>query len=186
MSGADANNKVRDNQVESIFPKPRRIKSLDASVGACLSNSLVTASVFVRAAPSNQTLLLITMKSLLALALSALLILVTVQSGVTKGQRVPEKFRSGIAGRITDRNGAVIIGARITFVARSSDTSVVRKSNDEGQYVADLEPETYDVVAEASGFKAAKRKSIPVLRESRSYVDFVLDVAEPIVPKRIH
>ena len=126
------------------------------------------------------------MKFLLALALSSLLILVTVQSSATKGQRVPKKFRSGIAGRITDPNGAVIAGVRITIVARSSNASVVRKSNGEGQYVADLDPDTYDVVAEAYGFKTAKRKSIPVLRESRSYVDFVLDVAEPIMPKLIH
>jgi len=126
------------------------------------------------------------MKSLLALALSSLVILVTVQSSVTKGRRVPAKLRSGIAGRITDQNGAVISGARITIVAHSSDASVVRKSNGEGQYVADLDPDVYDVVAEANGFKTAKRKLIPVLRESRSYVDFVLDVAEPIMPKLIH
>lgn len=90
------------------------------------------------------------------------------------GQRATQTFHSGISGRVTDRNGAVVVRARITIVAGSSKQSVIRTTNDEGQYVADLEPDIYDVSAEASGFKTVYRKSIPVSRESRSYVDFVL------------
>jgi hypothetical protein len=59
-----------------------------------------------------------------------------------------------------------------------------RTTNDEGQYVADLEPDTYDVVAAAEGFKTANRKSIPVLRDSRSYVDFVLYESQGVTPAR--
>jgi len=101
------------------------------------------------------------------------------------GLHPTQKFRSGISGRITDRNGAVIVGAKITLVKRSSNISVVRKSNDEGEYVADLDSGTYDVSAVASGFKTATRTSIPVEREGRSYVDFVLQVAEPVMPTPI-
>jgi hypothetical protein len=103
------------------------------------------------------------------------------------GQRATQTFHSGISGRVTDRNGAVVMRARITIVAGSSKRSVIRMTNDEGQYVADLEPDTYDVSAEANGFKTAYRKSIPVSRDSRSYVDFVLqEAAAPSLLQRVN
>ena len=43
-----------------------------------------------------------------------------------------------------------------------------------GEYVVDLDPEVYDVEAEAAGFRKARRRYIPVSREGRSYVDFVM------------
>lgn len=123
-------------------------------------------------------LLLEPMKYVVALVLSSLLAtsVVTTAGSVS---RVSQKFRSGISGRTTDPNGAVVVGARIKIVARSTKTIVSQKSNDHGEYVADLEPDVYDIEAEADGFKKAKRKSIPVLRESRSFVDFVLQPKEP-------
>ena len=48
------------------------------------------------------------------------------------------------------------------------------KTNENGEYIADLEPELYDVEAEAPGFKKAKRKHIPVQHQARSLVDFML------------
>src|SRR5580765_7769757 len=114
------------------------------------------------------------MKYLLALVLLSLLALAVVaDSG--NASREPQKFRSGIAGRTTDPNGSVVVGVRIKIVARSTKTVVSQKSNDVGEYVADLEPDVYDVEADADGFKKATRKGIPVLRESRSFVDFVLE-----------
>ena len=72
------------------------------------------------------------------------------------------------------------VRARITIVARSSKRTVYRTTNDEGQYVADLDPDSYHVIAEANGFKTAVRQSIPVLRDSRSYVDFTLTEPDDI------
>lgn len=123
------------------------------------------------------------MKSLVALALSSLLLAALATTNASH-ESTTEKFRSGISGRVTDRNGAVVVRARIAIVARSSNRSVIRTTNDEGQYVADLEPDTYDVVAAAEGFKTANRKSIPVLRDSRSYVDFVLYESQGVTPAR--
>jgi len=37
-------------------------------------------------------------------------------------------------------------------------------TDDEGRYIAGLDPDTYDVIAEATGFKAGYRKSIPIAR----------------------
>src|SRR4051812_15268466 len=115
-------------------------------------------------------LLLVIMKHLLALTFS--LLLVVVSFPVTNAHDVSQKVRRAISGRITDPNGALVVGATITIVGRSSHTTVVKKSNVKGQYVADLDPDTYDVTAAAPGFKTATR-STGVLRDSRSYMDFV-------------
>jgi hypothetical protein len=126
------------------------------------------------------------MKRLLALTFSLMLVVVSFPVGATNAHGVSQKVRRAISGRITDPNGAVVPGAKVTIVGRSSHTTVVKKSDAKGQYVADLEPDTYDVTAAASGFKTATR-STGVLRGSRSYMDFVLypaDVGSPriIVP----
>lgn len=73
----------------------------------------------------------------------------------------------------------MVESARITIVGRSSHITVVRKSNARGEYVADLEPDTYDVTAAAAGFKIITRTT-RVLRGSRSYMDFVLYPAPPV------
>ena len=126
------------------------------------------------------------MKYLVALALSLLVVASLVQASGANRTHVSQKFRSGISGRITDPNGAVVVGARITILSRSSQAIVSRKSNTDGAYAIDLEPDTYDISVEAWGFKKATRKSIQVVRKSRPHVDFVLEVAPPVSPKLIN
>src|SRR2546423_1330591 len=124
------------------------------------------------------------MKYLIALTLSLLFVVVSFPVGATKAHGGAQKVRRAISGRITDPNGAVVPGAKITIVGRSSHMTVIKTSNIEGQYVADLDPDTYDVVAAASGFKTGTRRSTRVSRGLRSYLDFVLypgDTGSPIV-----
>ena len=124
------------------------------------------------------------MRHLIALIFSLLLVVVSFPVSATNAHVISQKVRRGISGRITDPNGGVVPSAKITIVGRSSHMSVIKKSNVEGQYAADLDPDTYDVVAAAPGFKTATRTSIGVSRGSRSYVDFVLypgDTGNPIV-----
>ena len=125
------------------------------------------------------------MKHLIAIVLSLVLV-ASASTNARSHSRAVQKFRSGISGRITDPNGAVVVRAMIAIVAHSSNVTVSRMSNDEGQYAADLDPDVYDVFVDANGFKKAKRKSIPVEREGRNYVDFVLEVAPPVMPKLIN
>ena len=123
------------------------------------------------------------MKRLLALKISLLLVVVSFPVSAANAHGVSQKVRRGISGRITDPNGGVVAGAKITIVGRSSHTTVIRKSNAKGQYVADLDPDTYDVTAGAPGFKTVTRTT-GVVRGSRSYMDFVLypgDTGSPIV-----
>ncbi len=146
---------------------------------------LVRNVVVSRRVNSDVGLLLVTMKLLLALTFSLLLVVVSSPVSATNAHGVSQKVRRGISGRITDPNGGVVAGAKITIVGRSSHTSVVKWSNAKGEYVADLDPDTYDVVAAAPGFKTTTRTSIGVSRGSRSYVDFVLYPGAPGSPKQI-
>jgi hypothetical protein len=125
------------------------------------------------------------MKSLLTLTFLLSLVVVSFPVSATSTHGVSRKVRRGISGRITDPNGGVVAGAKITIVGRSSHTTVIKMSNAKGQYVADLEPDTYDVVAAASGFKTATRTSIGVSPGSRSYVDFVLYPGDTVSPRVI-
>lgn len=123
------------------------------------------------------------MKHLIALTFLLLLVAVAFPLSATTADGVSQKVRRAISGRITDPNGAVVVGATITIVGRVSRTTVVTKSSAKGQYVADLRPDTYDVTAAAPGFKTASR-STGVMRGSRSYMDFVLypgETGSPIV-----
>ena len=122
-------------------------------------------------------------KDLLALTFSFLLVVSFPASGI--GARdASQKVRRAISGRITDPNGAVVVAAKITIVGRSSHSTVLKKSDGKGQYVADLQPDTYDVTAAAPGFKTITR-STGVLRGSRSYMDFVLYPADVVNAPRI-
>ena len=123
------------------------------------------------------------MKRLLALSFSLLLVVVSFPVCAANAHGMSQKVRRAISGRITDPNGALVVGAKITIVGRSSHTTVVKKSNAKGQYAADLDPDTYDVTAAAPRFKTATRTT-GVVRGSRSYMDFVLypgDTGSPIV-----
>ena len=126
------------------------------------------------------------MKFLVRLICSLLLVVVSFPASGANAHSAPRKVRRAISGRVTDPNGAVVVGAKITIVGRASHTTVITKANAKGQYVADLRPDTYDVTAAAPGFKTATR-STGVLRGSHSYMDFVLypgDVGSPrlIIP----
>jgi Carboxypeptidase regulatory-like domain len=115
------------------------------------------------------------MKHLVASLISIILVTGVGFTDVASGSLSQAKFKSGIAGRLTDPNGAVIVGATVRIVARSTKKLVSFKTDDKGEYTADLEPDAYDVEADAAGFKKARRKSIPVQREARSFVDFMLE-----------
>jgi hypothetical protein len=112
--------------------------------------------------------------TLIALALAVVLPLAAVWTTQPSLAQTQTKFKSGIAGRVTDPNGAVIVGVNITLVGRTTKKPIYAKTNDSGEYTVDLVPELYDVEAESPGFKKAKRKYIPVYEQSRSFVDFML------------
>jgi hypothetical protein len=109
----------------------------------------------------------------------ALVVVFASSAWTTQPSFAQEKFKSGISGRVTDLQGAVVFDAWIRVIRRSTKKVVHEvKTNESGEYAVDVEADVYEVEAEAVGFKKAKRKYIPVSSEARNLVDFVLVPAE--------
>ena len=74
----------------------------------------------------------------------------------------------------------MIPNVKIRLLDRASKRSTSVESNGEGVYTACLSPGRYDVLADAMGFKRAKRKSIKVEMSSKNIIDFVMKRGKPI------
>jgi outer membrane receptor protein involved in Fe transport len=82
-----------------------------------------------------------------------------------------------IAGRVTDRSGAVVPGTFVTVT--NTQTGAERKvaTNEEGYYAAPLLlPGEYRVAVEHPGFKPVGRAGVKLDVDQRAELDFVLEV----------
>ena len=87
---------------------------------------------------------------------------------------VAQNHCAGIEGRATSIQGWLIPAATIRFINRATKQSNTIETDANGEYSVCLESGTYDLVATAMGYKAAKRKSIKVAAKGRNVVDFVM------------
>src|SRR5262245_4018156 len=84
-----------------------------------------------------------------------------------------------ISGVVSDSNGSVVAGVRITLT--NSATNAVREvqSNDSGLYaIPALPPGIYTLKVEKTGFRAVERRNIEVLVGSANRIDVTLEVGE--------
>jgi len=93
-------------------------------------------------------------------------------------QKVPAQgLFGGISGVVTDSSGAVIPGATVRVTNVETDVTTVWKTNSAGLYNAtNLNPGTYKVEAEATGFKRALAQGILVQVNAMPKVDLTLSV----------
>jgi hypothetical protein len=102
------------------------------------------------------------------------LALISLLSGVATAQSTYGVFK----GTITDPSGAVVRDAVVQ--ATNVSTGVLRsaKTNAEGFFrLANLDPGSYDITAEAPGFARAERKSTELLAREEVPVDLQLQLA---------
>ena len=77
-----------------------------------------------------------------------------------------------IFGTVTDPSGAAVPNAKVTVTSATKATSYTATTNADGNYsVTHLIPDTYNVRAEAAGFKAFEVKNIPVSADAAARVD---------------
>jgi len=84
-----------------------------------------------------------------------------------------------ISGVVSDSNGSVIAGVRVTLT--NSATNAVRElqTNDSGLYaIPALPPGIYTLKVEKAGFRAVERRNIEVLVGSANRIDVTLEVGE--------
>ncbi|HEV7902302.1 MAG TPA: TonB-dependent receptor [Pyrinomonadaceae bacterium] len=82
-----------------------------------------------------------------------------------------------ILGTITDAQGGVVNGAKVTAVNLATNTSAEDTTNEEGLYtLPNLDPGMYKVTIEASGFKTVVNESVKLETNARLPIDAQLEV----------
>ena len=87
--------------------------------------------------------------------------------------------RGAITGKVKDQTGAVVANAKVT--ATNLDTNEIREvnTNDEGSYtIPQLQAATYNLKAEAPGFKTAAVERVKVAVQVTTTLDITLQVGE--------
>ena len=105
-------------------------------------------------------------------------ILMAAVVGVTCSIEAAAQVAGGtIMGTVTDKTGAVVQNAHITIV--NTATSITREvtANDDGAFSApNLTPSSYDIRAEAGGFKTEVRENLRINVASVNVINFVMTV----------
>jgi Carboxypeptidase regulatory-like domain/TonB dependent receptor len=84
-----------------------------------------------------------------------------------------------IIGTVTDPQGNVVAGARVTVTSTTKGTSFEGTTNESGNYsVTHLIPDTYSVKIEATGFKTSAVASVQVSADTAANLDARLQVGE--------
>jgi hypothetical protein len=88
-----------------------------------------------------------------------------------------QDFRGGITGRIVDSSNARMPGVTVTAINTATNVASVTTTNAEGDYsILFLNPGTYTVTAELSGFKKVSRPGVEVRIGERIEVGMSLDI----------
>lgn len=90
-----------------------------------------------------------------------------------------QRITSTLTGEVTDESGALVVGAKI--VARNTATNIERDtiSNEHGRYsIQFLNPGTYDITAEQSGFKRRVFRGVVLEVNQTAELHIKLEVGE--------
>jgi hypothetical protein len=88
-----------------------------------------------------------------------------------------QEYRGTISGTVTDPNGAVVPGAKVTVKNSGTNIAVNATTNESGSFtVPYLVPGAYSVSVVGDGFKTSTRESIEVKVDDRINLDFKLEI----------
>ena len=88
-----------------------------------------------------------------------------------------QEYRGTISGTVTDPNGAVVPGAKVTVKNVATNIAVNVTTNESGAYtVPFLVPGTYSVSIVGDGFKTSTRENVQVSVDDRINLDFKLEI----------
>src|SRR3954470_20064007 len=88
-----------------------------------------------------------------------------------------QDFRGGITGRIADASGGRMPGVTVTATNVATNVASATTTNGEGDYaILFLNPGTYSIAAELSGFKKVVRQNLQVTVGEKLGVDLTLEV----------
>ncbi len=108
-------------------------------------------------------------------ALRALLLLLIV--ALVGGPPALAQYRASIQGTVTDSQGGVIPGAKLTLTNTATNESQVRTSNDEGVYSFNALPSgRFNLVVEREGFQAKTLDNVQIIPEQANALNVQLQV----------
>jgi protocatechuate 3,4-dioxygenase beta subunit len=89
----------------------------------------------------------------------------------------PQEGRATCRGVVTDPNGSVVPGARVTLVNEKTKYKRVKKTDDEGQYnFGLLEPGLYTLTVKYPSFDTFQREHLSLHSNEELRLDVLLDV----------
>src|SRR5580704_18601480 len=89
------------------------------------------------------------------------------------------QYRAGISGAVTDPQGAVVTGAKVTVTAKDTGLSQETTTDQNGVYTVNrLAPGLYNIVVEKSGFQKKVVDGFNVLAEQVSSMNVTLEIGE--------
>ncbi|MFN7922951.1 MAG: carboxypeptidase-like regulatory domain-containing protein, partial [Bryobacteraceae bacterium] len=90
-----------------------------------------------------------------------------------------QTFLGGLRGRVGDSAGGAVASAKVTLTNQSSNAVLETVTNAQGEYAFPaLNPATYVLAIEQSGFKKFQRGGIVVATQGFYTVDVMLEVGE--------
>src|SRR5882762_11928376 len=111
--------------------------------------------------------------------LICLAVLLLAVSVFTMQSASAQAVYGSILGTVTDAQGAVVPGAKVTVTSVRKGTVETATSNESGNYsVTHLIPDTYNIRFEATGFKASETKDVLVSADAGSHVDGTMSVGQ--------
>ena len=108
------------------------------------------------------------MKSRIAVVSATMLLMI--------GSMFGQEHRGRLVGRVVDPSGAVVPQADVRVVNTATNVTIPSRSNGEGNFLVILEPGTYNISLEASGFKKKVMSGITVRSGDQLALDFPLEV----------
>ena len=108
---------------------------------------------------------------------SRLCFIVLVYLGIFGSFAAAQTGTTSVRGIVTDKSGAVIVGAQATLVSRALSVERTTTTNEAGEYeFVALQPGTYNLTVELKGFRKSEQKNIQLLVNNPTTLNVALEV----------
>jgi Carboxypeptidase regulatory-like domain len=99
-------------------------------------------------------------------------------ASLTSRSSAQGSYRAQLRGVVSDASGALVRNATVTIRDEGTNTATTARTDEKGSFFfTGLRPSTYDVKAEAPGFRAAERTGVVLQVDQESSLDFKLQLA---------